>query len=168
MLHLQRFRADLAGNNAANRFVMMDDQGPPFVLTDFLPYRLAVAASRVSRAFERRYSAAAGISVPEWRVLAHLSQEGEVSVREIEARVDLEKSRISRAAARLEHQGLVAKHVNPGDRRLVSLSLTTAGRAVMARLVPIARAYQAELETLLASDAAGLSRALTLIEKGRL
>ena len=57
-----------------------------FPLDEFLPYRLAVASARVSRAFERRYRAEAGISVPEWRVLAHLSQQAEVSVREIEAR----------------------------------------------------------------------------------
>ena len=123
-----------------------------FVLDEFLPYRLAVAASRVSKAFERRYMAEAGISVPEWRVMAHLSQIGEVSVREIEARVDMEKSKVSRAASRLEEQGLVAKITNPDDRRLVSLSLTPEGREVMARLIPLAAEFQAEIVRILGEN----------------
>ena len=56
-----------------------------FDLDAFLPYQLAVAATRVSRAFAERYRAEFGLSIPEWRVLAHLSRSGAVSVREIEA-----------------------------------------------------------------------------------
>ncbi len=141
----------------------MPEQTSPFVLNAFLPYRLAVAAARISRAFERRYSAEAGLSVPEWRVLAHLSQQGEVSVREIEARVDMEKSKVSRAASRLEEQGLVAKLVNPDDRRLVSLSLTPEGRAVMDRLIPIATAFQDELRALLGDRVPGFEAGLAVL-----
>lgn len=115
----------------------------PFALNDFLPYRLAVATARVSRAFERRYMAEAGLSVSEWRVMACILNEGEVSVREIQARVDLEKSKVSRAASGLEAEGLITKLVNPGDRRLVSLSLTDKGRALMDRLIPMANTFQA-------------------------
>ncbi|WP_134679052.1 MarR family winged helix-turn-helix transcriptional regulator [Paracoccus ravus] len=138
-----------------------------FALDEFLPYRLAVAAGRVSRAFERRYRAEAGISVPEWRVLAHLSQQGEVSVREIEARADMEKSKVSRAAARLEQQGLIEKRDHPGDGRLVSLSLTEEGRAVMARLAPLAIAFQAELQALLGEGSTGFEHSLSVLSKSR-
>ena len=123
-----------------------------FNLDAFLPYRLAVAASRISKALERRYAAKTGISMPEWRVLAHLSQGDEVSVREIEARVDMEKSKVSRAASRLDKAGLVKKVTNPDDRRLVSLSLTDEGKAMMAQLAPIAAEFQAEVGKLLGAD----------------
>lgn len=139
-----------------------------FVLNDFLPYRLAVAASRMSGAYERRYSADSGLSVPEWRVLAHLSQSGEVSIREIQARVDMEKSKVSRAASRLEAQGLVAKVINPDDRRLVSLSLTEEGRALMARLAPIALQFQAEVKALLGADAEQFEVSLNKLMKAKL
>ncbi len=133
-----------------------------FHLEEFLPYRLAVAASRVSKAFERRYAKEAGLSVPEWRVLAHLSQGGEVSVREVEVQVDMEKSKVSRAASSLQDSGLIAKAINPADRRLVSLSLTVEGKALMARLAPIAAGFQTELARLLDKDLkafeTGLSR----------
>ncbi|MFO1075536.1 MAG: MarR family winged helix-turn-helix transcriptional regulator [Geminicoccaceae bacterium] len=132
----------------------------PFVLDDFLPYRLSVAASRVSRRFARRYGAESGISIPEWRVLAHLAEGGPVSVRDIHARVDMDKSKVSRAAARLEEAGLVRKVADTQDRRLVALSLTPAGERLMARLGAIAEAFQEELLALLGPQAPGLSQGL--------
>ena len=100
---------------------------PPLDLDGFLPYRLSVAASRISRRFAARYGAEAGIAVPEWRVLAHLAQARSVSVLDIHLRVDMDKSKASRAASRLEEAGLVAKVPHPSDRRLVALSLTRPG-----------------------------------------
>ncbi|MBW9117018.1 winged helix-turn-helix transcriptional regulator [Rhizobium cauense] len=139
-----------------------------FMLSDFLPYRLAVVASRMSGAYERRHSSDSGLSVPEWRVLAHLSQSSEVSVREIQTRVDMEKSKVSRAASRLEAQGLVAKVVNPNDRRLVSLSLTSEGKALMVRLTPIALQFQADVRALLGADAEQFEVSLNKLMKAKL
>lgn len=134
-----------------------------FDLDAFLPYRLAAAAARVSRRFAERYRAEFGISIAEWRVLAHLSQQEAVSVREIRARVDLDKSQVSRAAARLESAGLVEKRPHPGDGRLLELRLTAAGRALFGRIAPVARAYQAELRAVLGADAEAFGRGLDRI-----
>lgn len=131
-----------------------------FELNGFLPYRLSVAAARVSRRFAARYAAEAGISIPEWRVIAHLAEAGEVSVRDIHARVDMDRPKVSRAAARLEEAGLVRKLEHPGDRRLVALSLTPAGEALMARLGAIAAAFQAELLAELGPCAEGFDAGL--------
>lgn len=120
-----------------------------FNLDDFLPYQLAELSRRVSAGFSRHYKDRYGISVAEWRVLAHLSQQEAVSVREIHHRVGMDKPKVSRAATRLEGAGFVTKVVNPNDRRLVELSLTPQGRELIATLAPIAAAYQARLiETL--------------------
>lgn len=116
-----------------------------FNLASFLPYQLAVAAQRVSKGFAERYRADFGLTIPEWRVLAHLAQSGTVSVREIQARVDMDKSRVSRAAARLEAAGLIEKRGNEGDKRLLDMRLTPAGRALFGRIVPIAKGYEAEV-----------------------
>lgn len=140
-----------------------------FDLDAFLPYQLAVAAGRVSRGFAERYRAEFGITIPEWRVLAHLSAAGgPVSVREIHARVDMDKSKVSRAAARLEQAGLVAKATNDADRRLVALTLTRAGQALVARIVPLALDWQAKMTAQLGSaeDVAAFRRVLArVIEK---
>ncbi len=130
-----------------------------FELDGFLPYRLTVAAGRVSRRFARLYQAETGISIPEWRVLAHL-QAGSVSVRDIHARADMDKSKVSRAAARLEEAGLVRKQEHASDRRLIALSLTPEGEAVVARLVEIATAFQEELRAELGEHADALDAGL--------
>ena len=124
-----------------------------FDLNAFLPYQLAVLASRVSREFSTLYKQKFGISVAEWRVVAHLSQEGSVSVREIHRRVDMDKSKVSRAASRLESRGFVTKSANPEDGRLVSLALTGAGREMIAEMTPIAREFEASVLAELGEDA---------------
>ena len=136
-----------------------------FDLDSFLPYQLSVAASRVSRAFAERYRRDFGLSIPEWRVLAHLAQAGAVSVREIHARVDLDKSRVSRAAARLEAAGHISKTPDPQDGRLVQLALTDKGRGLVDRIIPVAMQYQAELEARLGNEAESLRRALARLEE---
>ncbi|MGI6245869.1 MAG: MarR family winged helix-turn-helix transcriptional regulator [Pseudochelatococcus sp.] len=132
-----------------------------FDLDGFLPYRLSVAAAQVSRRFAERYAVEAGLSMPEWRVLAHLNNSGPVSVRDINTRVNLDKSLVSRAATRLEQAGLLRKSSHETDHRLVALELTGAGQELMCRLGRIAEEYQAELVAELGEDAERFSRALT-------
>ena len=125
-----------------------------FVLDDFLPYQLAILAARVSREFSTLYKAKFGITIPEWRVVAHLSQaERPLSVREIFERVDMDKSKVSRAASRLEAAGYIEKSVNPDDRRLVELRLTGQGRRMIAELEPLARKFETEVLDRLGPDA---------------
>ncbi|MBP9184010.1 MAG: winged helix-turn-helix transcriptional regulator [Fuscovulum sp.] len=138
-----------------------------FDLSAFLPYQLAVAAARVSKGFADRYRAEFGLSIPEWRVLAHLAGADAVSVREIHARVDMDKSKVSRAAARLEEAGLIEKRENAADRRLLDMRLTDKGRDLIGRIVPIADAFQAEVEARLGEDAAAFRRALARLSEDR-
>jgi len=138
-----------------------------FDLNAFLPYRLSAAANRTSRAFAERYREEFGITIPEWRVLAHLNHAGAVSVRDIEARVDMEKSKVSRAASRLEGAGYITKETHGTDRRLLALRLTPAGNALVARVLPVAIAFQHEMLERLGEAAPGLVRALDiLLENG--
>jgi DNA-binding MarR family transcriptional regulator len=138
-----------------------------FDLTEFLPYQLAAAAARVSRAFAERYRDDFGITIPEWRVLVHLAHSGSVSVREILARVEMDKSKVSRAAQRLTDAGHVEKRPHPEDGRLIDLRLTPAGQALVARLLPIAAEFQAELIASLGTDHAALRRALNRIMEAK-
>lgn len=137
---------------------------PDFDLARFTPYRLAVAAEKTSEELSRQYRARFGISISEWRVLVHLAQPldgaATVSVRDIEARVAMEKSKVSRAASRLESAGLIEKAVDAGDRRLVRLGLTDKGRTLMTEILPLALAYQREIEARLADAFAGLEAGL--------
>lgn len=132
-----------------------------FDLQAFLPYRLNVVADQASRSFSARYRDRFGISVAEWRVVAHLSQaDGPVSVREIHARVDMDKPKVSRAAARLESAGYITKSPSQTDGRLVALALTDKGQAMMAVLRAMAEAYQAEVLVALGDEAEAVLRGL--------
>ncbi|RNF33120.1 MarR family winged helix-turn-helix transcriptional regulator [Paracoccus methylarcula] len=131
-----------------------------FNLDEFLPYRLNIAATLISRRFAALHQDESGLSIPEWRVMAHLANEGAVSVRDIHKRVNLDKSIVSRAASRLEGAGLLRKSAHKGDRRLISLELTTEGRRLMQRLGRIADAFQAEIRAELGKDAAGFEAGL--------
>ncbi len=138
-----------------------------FVLNDFLPYQLAILAARVSREFSTLYKAKFGITIPEWRVVAHLSQTGgPLSVGEISDRVDMDKSKVSRAVGRLETAGHVEKSVNTDDRRLVKVRLTDQGRQMIAELAPLARQFETDVLHRLGPDAPQFRASLgALIDK---
>ncbi|MHA3978367.1 MarR family winged helix-turn-helix transcriptional regulator [Halovulum sp. GXIMD14794] len=141
----------------------MTSQAPAFDLSTYLPYRMTVAAEKLSTSLAKRYRTQFGISIAEWRVLVHLLHSGEVSVRDLEQRVNLEKSKASRAATRLEAEGYITKDRNAEDRRLIKLALTEKGRALMCELVPLATAFQDRLHEVIAEHMAGLDAALDAI-----
>ena len=114
-------------------------------LDRFLPYLVNTLGNRLSQELGEIYASRFGISIPEWRVIAHLSQHRDVSIREVFSRVAMDKAKVSRAAARLELTGLVEKRVNPADKRLISLKLTEAGRALFEQIAPLALAYETEV-----------------------
>jgi DNA-binding MarR family transcriptional regulator len=126
--------------------------GGAFKLEDFLPYRLSVAANRVSRMFARRYSEAYGLSIPEWRVLAIVGRFGTVSPSAVGEWTAMDKVKVSRAAAGLVSRGLLRQTQDPEDGRGRLLRLTRRGAAVYDGMVPLA----CELEDQLAE---GMSRA---------
>jgi len=116
-----------------------------FRLEDFLPYRLSVAANRVSRRFAERYGTAFGLSIPEWRVMAVLGRFGRLPAREIAARTAMDKVKVSRAVRELAAGGFLEREADAGDARLQWLALSEPGQEVHAAIVPMARAIEAEV-----------------------
>jgi DNA-binding MarR family transcriptional regulator len=134
--------------------------GDKLDLAAFLPYRLAVLASRVSRRLSMVYQERFGISIAEWRVIAHLAHGERVSVRDIHDCVNLDKPRVSRAVMRLEAAGIVAKSASKADQRLVEISLTAKGWRLYGEIVSLARDYEQDLLSVLsAAERKSLERA---------
>lgn len=106
-----------------------------FRLSDFLPYRLAGIAERVSHRLSVDYGASHNLTVAEWRVLVHLQHSGIVSVRDVQAFTNLAKSRVSRAVSRLEKAGLVEKQASADDARLIDIVLTPDGQTAIVALL---------------------------------
>ena len=114
-------------------------------LAAFLPYRLNVAAARVSEGLARLYGARFDLGIPEWRVIATCGEFGAVTATVIGRHAHMDKVKVSRAAARLEARGLVRRAANPADRREAYLALTPAGEAVHGEIAALAHAYLGEL-----------------------
>ncbi len=101
--------------------------GEAFKLEDFLPYRLSVAANRVSRLFARRYSDAYGLSIPEWRVLAMVGRFGTLSPSAVGEWTAMDKVKVSRAAANLVARGMLRQTQDPEDGRGTAASSYAQG-----------------------------------------
>jgi DNA-binding MarR family transcriptional regulator len=114
-------------------------------LDDYLPYRLSVAANAVSRVVARAYQARFGLKVPEWRLLAVLADDGEMTQAELVARTAMDKVTVSRAAQGLVERGLAAQSRDPSDRRSRRLALTVEGRGLHADVAPAALAMERAL-----------------------
>jgi DNA-binding MarR family transcriptional regulator len=140
----------------------MERQPPDrFLLEDFLPYQLSVAANRISRIFARRYAEEFGLTIPEWRVMAVLGRFGTISPGAIVEHTEMDKVKVSRAAAAMTKSGLIAQSPNPADGRAHLLSLTPKGQATHTAIIPRARALESELAACLAApDLATLKSSL--------
>lgn len=136
---------------------------PDFDLSTFTPYRAALAAQLLSEALAVQYRKRFNISIPDWRILVHLAHSGGASVRDIENEIVMEKSKVSRTASRLEARGLIAKLPHPDDKRLVHLSLTPSGVAMMKELLPLANQIQSKVQATLGGDFTKFDGELTKI-----
>jgi DNA-binding MarR family transcriptional regulator len=122
-----------------------------FQLDEFLPYRLSVAANRVSRMFSRRFADTFGLSIPEWRVLAVLGRVGSASPSAVGEMAAMDKVKVSRAAASLVARGMLRQTQDPDDGRARVLRMTRKGSSAYEGAVPLAREMEGEI-------ASGLSR----------
>jgi DNA-binding MarR family transcriptional regulator len=114
-------------------------------LADFLPYQLSVASNAVSSRIAEQYRKRFGLKTTEWRVMAVLGDSGPHTQRELCRLTLMDKVPVNRACKVLEERGLAARRPNARDGRSHLLELTDAGRAVHARIMPLAEAIEREL-----------------------
>lgn len=119
-------------------------------LSVFTPYRVAVLGRAMSERLGEAYSNE-DLTIPEWRVLAVVSQADAVAARDVVKRTPMDKMAVSRAVAALEAKGLVQRSPAP-DRRMAALRLTPKGAGVFERVSAIALAYEAALLAALSAD----------------
>lgn len=114
-------------------------------LESFLPYRLNRLADAVSREFSRIYRDRYGLTRPEWRLLATLGQYGTMTATAVGAHSAMHKTKVSRAVAALEKRRWLTRSADEGDRRIEHLTLTKAGENIYREMVPLAKAFEADL-----------------------
>lgn len=121
-------------------------------LENFLPYRLSVLAQLVSESLHDLYAEPFGLSVTQWRVMAALGRFAPLTASEVGQRIVMDKVAVSRAVAGLMKRDLIERATDLNDRRRASLRLSAKGRAMHARIVPLALGYEAELYQALSSE----------------
>jgi DNA-binding MarR family transcriptional regulator len=115
-------------------------------MTSPTPQRSLRAVRVLARLQRMLESADAGLTIPQYRMLVVLSEGGERSAR-LAQRLAVRKPTLTALADGLIAAGYAERAAEPGDRRIVRLQLTDAGRAALARAD---EAYLAALGPLLA------------------
>jgi DNA-binding MarR family transcriptional regulator len=114
-------------------------------LDGYLPYRLSVASNAVSGLIARAYEDRFALSIPQWRLICVLAEDGGLTQVQIVTRTVMDKVTVSRAAQGLVRRRLVGRSENKSDGRSHVLALTPAGRSLHAEIAPLALAYEAAL-----------------------
>jgi DNA-binding MarR family transcriptional regulator len=121
-------------------------------LENFLPYRLSILAQIVSESLHDLYAGPFGLTVTQWRVMAALGRFAPLSASDVGQRIVMDKVAVSRAVAGLMKRGLVERATDRSDRRRALLRLSSRGRAMHQRIVPLALAYEGRLYETLSTE----------------
>ena len=128
-----------------------------------LASQLRIAIARSARRL--RQEADTDLSPTLTAALATVERHGPLTPSELAVRERVQRPTVTRVAARLEELGLVARAADPGDRRSALISVTPAGRELLAAARTRKDAFLSErLERLSAADRATLERAAALLE----
>ena len=114
-------------------------------LADFLPYQLSIASNAVSSRIAEQYRRRFALKTTEWRIMAVLGESGPLTQRDLSQITLMDKVPVNRACKTLEDRGLAARQPNAADGRSHLLELTAEGRAVHARIMPLALDIEREL-----------------------
>ena len=114
---------------------------------------LCLAAQRAARALARRFDLAlrpVGLTSGQFSLLMSLNRPAPPSIGSVARLLAMDRTTLTANLKPLERRGLVATGVDPADRRGRLLSLTDAGRTLLAAAVPIWVSNHADVERLLA------------------
>lgn len=106
-----------------------------FHLGEYVPYLLSRAGVQLANSFARQLDQF-GITLPMWRVMAALLDEGEQRLGDLARLTAIELSTLSRIAASMEEKGLVTRRRSGEDARAVLIALTPGGRSKTETIVP--------------------------------
>lgn len=107
-------------------------------LDRYVPALITFVANKLSRSATALYQKRFGVNVTEWRILALLAIEPEISAARICHVIGFDKGPVSRTLAAMEERGLVAIRADREDGRTYSISLTAKGAATHDKVIAVA------------------------------
>lgn len=117
---------------------------------------LCLHVQRAARALARRFDEALrpfGLTNGQFSLLMSLNRPEPPSMGPVAALLAMDRTTLTAALKPLQRRGLVEISPDPDDRRSRILSLTKAGRRLLARAMPTWQSTHEELEKLLPADA---------------
>jgi MarR family transcriptional regulator, organic hydroperoxide resistance regulator len=129
-------------------------------LDNYLPYLINRAGNILVQLFSRDL-APFQLSVPMWRVIAVLAENGEHRLIDLSMMTSIDASTLSRLTEAMQRKQLVLRRRSRRSKREVVVSIAPRGAELYGILGPIAHAYEREMTAgLPASDLASTRRAL--------
>jgi MarR family transcriptional regulator, organic hydroperoxide resistance regulator len=110
-------------------------------LTNSLPYLLNRVGVQMGELFSRRI-ASHDITLPMYRVMAALWEQGNQRLGDLAAMTSLEISTASRLIGAMKRKGLVSRKRLEDDARTVAINLTAKGKAMVEELIPVAMHFE--------------------------
>ena len=107
-------------------------------LDRYVPALITFIANKLSRSATGLYQKRFAVNVTEWRILALLAIEPEISAARICHVIGFDKGPVSRTLAAMEERGLVAIRPGREDGRSYSISLTPKGAATHDKVIAVA------------------------------
>ena len=131
--------------------------------TTSFPYLLNRVGVRMGERFSKRL-AEYELTLPMYRVMAVLRQEGAQRLSDLGAMVAVEVSTLSRLITTMQRKGLVSRVRPEHNGRTVSITLTPSGEALVEKLMPLAAHFEAVgTKSFSAKEVAWLKQALNQI-----
>jgi DNA-binding MarR family transcriptional regulator len=130
-------------------------------LSDYLPYLVNRVGTVMAEQFGAETLAPHGVSIAMWRVMAALSANGSQRQIDLAELTSIDASTLSRLVTRLIRTGLATRTRSTNSNREVVVALSAKGNALVARLIPLARAIEADASAGLSiEELAALKRSL--------
>ena len=110
-------------------------------LTDSMPYLLNRVGARMGELFSRRI-AGYDVTLPMYRVMAALWEQGDQRLGDLALMTSLEVSTASRLIGAMKRKGLVSRKRLEDNARTVAINLTARGKTLVEELIPIAMHFE--------------------------
>jgi DNA-binding MarR family transcriptional regulator len=122
---------------------------------------LCLHLRRAARALARRFDDALrplGLTSGQYSMMMSLNRPQPPSIGSVASLLSMDRTTLTAALKPLQRRDLVTVMVDDEDRRGRRLRLTPAGRALLARALPVWRRTHAKIDRLLLPDGAGRLR----------
>ena len=107
-----------------------------FRLEDHLFFHFSQILARRTRAINARLRPY-GVDYTRWRVLAVLQEHSGATMGRLADLTSVDRTTLTRTLGLMEKAGFVTRRERKNDRRSLAISLTTKGRRMFARILPL-------------------------------